>query len=91
MADRREYYKQYRLKNLKRIARKKRLWYRNGGKKILVALRAKYRNTARICYFCKTDKNIVSHHFDYSKPTEVIKVCHACHMKIHYILSITNK
>lgn len=35
------------------------------------------------CSACSKPSRIHAHHEDYSKPLEVIWLCHGCHMKIH--------
>ena len=35
------------------------------------------------CSVCSSKKRIHGHHFDYSKPLDVVWVCAACHRKIH--------
>ena len=38
-----------------------------------------------LCSICKQKKKIIhGHHSDYSKPLEVIWVCHSCHKNIHW-------
>ena len=36
------------------------------------------------CEVCKDKVKLCGHHKDYSKPLEVIWVCHSCHKKIHF-------
>lgn len=36
------------------------------------------------CKFCKNEKTH-GHHYDYSKPMDVIWLCRSCHAKFHYI------
>lgn len=38
---------------------------------------------AQSCSICGSTENLHRHHSDYSKPLEVITLCHKCHMKIH--------
>lgn len=35
------------------------------------------------CQYCKTETKLVGHHFDYSKPLEVIWLCYSCHKIVH--------
>ena len=35
------------------------------------------------CHYCSCNEDIQGHHMDYSKPTEVIWLCRACHAKVH--------
>jgi hypothetical protein len=41
---------------------------------------------AEKCIFCKSSKALY-HHWDYSKPYDVIPVCSVCHGKLHRIMS----
>lgn len=44
-----------------------------------------------ICQICKkVSNNLERHHFDYSKPIDVIIVCRSCHRLIHSQLSNKN-
>jgi len=36
-----------------------------------------------LCSVCGKKKNLEGHHYDYSKPLDVVWVCHTCHIKIH--------
>lgn len=36
-----------------------------------------------VCSVCGKKRKLEGHHYDYSKPLEVVWVCHICHMKIH--------
>lgn len=38
---------------------------------------------AQACMMCGLKCKTIGHHHDYSKPLEVIWVCHECHMSIH--------
>lgn len=38
------------------------------------------------CEVCGSTENLERHHFDYSKPLEILCVCRNCHAKIHSIL-----
>src|SRR4030042_2284728 len=40
---------------------------------------------AERCYFCDVTKNLVAHHQDYQKPTEVVWLCRSCHSKLHVL------
>lgn len=35
------------------------------------------------CSNCETSEHLERHHPDYSKPLQVITLCHSCHMKLH--------
>lgn len=35
------------------------------------------------CSKCNMNKKTVAHHEDYTKPLDIIWVCHSCHKKIH--------
>lgn len=35
------------------------------------------------CTICSSTESLEYHHEDYSKPLEVIPLCHACHMRLH--------
>jgi ribosomal protein L31 len=36
-----------------------------------------------VCYGCGTATKTEKHHFDYSRPLEVVFLCRDCHMKLH--------
>jgi hypothetical protein len=38
------------------------------------------------CVFCGTTKRLLRHHWDYSKPLEIITVCRSCHGFLHIIV-----
>ena len=38
------------------------------------------------CYFCGSTKFIDGHHYDYSKPLEVVWMCKKCHKRFHLLL-----
>lgn len=37
----------------------------------------------KFCSKCKGEEKIEAHHFDYSKPLDVIWLCSSCHHKLH--------
>jgi len=37
-----------------------------------------------ICTTCNQEKKLVGHHEDYSKPLDVIWMCHLCHARHHH-------
>lgn len=43
------------------------------------------------CCQCQSRKNIIGHHPDYHKPTNVIWMCQACHIKIHLPSMVKNR
>lgn len=42
-------------------------------------------NITSPCYFCSSNKNLIRHHYDYSKPKDVTILCRSCHSKFHYL------
>jgi formylmethanofuran dehydrogenase subunit E len=41
----------------------------------------------KLCEHCKEEKILNGHHPDYSKPLEVVWLCHSCHKLLHNKLS----
>jgi hypothetical protein len=46
------------------------------------------RISKKLCEFCGENK-VQGHHYDYSKPLDVIWLCSSCHNKLHKILKLT--
>lgn len=42
------------------------------------------------CASCGTTESLERHHPDYSKPLEIVTLCHSCHMRLHHKLRVTS-
>lgn len=57
---------------------------RNNRQKIRAQDRARrHTELGSECEICRSTENLERHHPDYSKPLEVITLCHQCHMNQH--------
>jgi len=52
-------------------------------RKIFITQRNRGRIRYKCCAICKSEEKIVAHHFDYSKPLEVIFLCQYHHNLVH--------
>ena len=63
---------------------KRNKYKRNAQNRVEIALKNGTLKNPNKCEFCgKTNCDIEAHHFDYSKPLDVIWLCTKCHGKVH--------
>jgi hypothetical protein len=51
--------------------------------KVFRAIRSGRLKRSEVCTFCRRIGKTQAHHSDYSKPLEVLWLCHSCHQLIH--------
>lgn len=75
--------KEYRAKHPEIFRHHNKIWRENNPKKIKAQHIAQYRlgKAKGNCIICGSNKNLVRHHPDYSKPLEVMILCRKCHYK----------
>ena len=76
-------------KNMSKIAAQSKIWAKNNPEKrkahwiLWYAIKKGEITKGTICQKCsKSNTQINAHHYDYSKPLEVIWVCRQCHCKV---------
>ncbi len=85
----REYSRQWHIANRERISARQKKWYLDNKQKTWarnIVLRAVKKGDLvrpEVCERCGTDGTIDGHHFDYSKPLEVLWLCRSCHRREH--------
>ena len=52
--------------------------------RVRTAIKCRHLVRPKSCSVCKTSCKPEAHHFDYSKPLEVVWVCKACHTEFHW-------
>jgi hypothetical protein len=69
----------------RRSASSKKYYAKNPERRMKVLVRSKAHTVALtgVCQHCGSDKKVERHHFDYTKPLEVIELCHRCHKLEH--------
>lgn len=78
-----EYFKKYRENNMEKILAQAKLKYHVDKQNIL---------RPNNCSICKSsDYRIEAHHFDYSKPLDVLWVCQKCHLVLHQRINEESK
>lgn len=85
LAKGRDYYQ--RTKTLKRL--KNKLWRENNREKVIAhrllnnAILYGHLDRADTCQHCGVKRKTEAHHADYSKPFDVLWLCHSCHNTMH--------
>jgi hypothetical protein len=79
-----KYKKSYYQKNRIKIISDVKLWQKTNPGKVLAQSLAKkeFKNITKPCEICGT-KTAIKHHYDYTKPLEVIFLCHRHHKQVH--------
>jgi len=72
----------YGRKTADSIYRNKNLEKRNAKAKVEYALKTGKLTKPELCEACKEKRKLEGHHFDYSKPLEVVWLCHKCHSAV---------
>lgn len=63
--------------------RRKETGYEKAHSKVERAIKNGIFEKSNMCQLCGSKKAIEAHHYDYSKPLDVIWVCSACHKQYH--------
>ena len=86
-----EYQKRYREKHPEIYEKIRKKYYKNHKQHILRmgVIQQRARKNVHLkseCQYCGTAEKLERHHFDYSKPLEVITLCRLCHIRLHKLI-----
>jgi len=82
--DRREYFKQYRLKNKDKGIAQRKKYQKTHKLQVYIRQRTRHLDTKdNLCLLCGLNKKTQYHHFSF-QPNIFIEICKDCHLKIHY-------